>query len=183
MGHFAIECKKPRQFKNTYYDVSQKKKTGKAYLAEGKSWDDSESEDEKVGNLALMVISDNPSSSKPRVTFTDTEMIYHISGTLDCKRRENDRIILQNNALKKEVKELRTVHISQDKLKEEIVILENRVNLYKQLEINLKKIITSLETKVRGYYNSIVKAKEIFNQQALSQIVGIGYDYNEVVGN
>ena len=27
MGHFATECKKPRQFKNTSYDVSQKKKT------------------------------------------------------------------------------------------------------------------------------------------------------------
>ena len=27
-----------------------------------------------------------------------------------------------------------------------------------------------------------MKAKEIFNQQAISQIVGIGYDYNEVVG-
>ena len=65
MGHFATECKKPRQFKNTSYDVSQKKKSGKAYLAEGKSWDDSESEDEEVGNLALMAISDNPSSSKP----------------------------------------------------------------------------------------------------------------------
>ena len=37
MGHFATECKKPRQIKNTSYDVSQKKKTGKAYLAEGKS--------------------------------------------------------------------------------------------------------------------------------------------------
>ena len=43
----------------------EKKKTRKAYLAEGKSWDDSESEDEEVGILALMAISDNPSSSKP----------------------------------------------------------------------------------------------------------------------
>ena len=72
MGHFATECKKPRQFKNISYNVSQKKKKIKAYLAEGKSWDDSESEDEEVGNLALMAISDNPSSSKPQVTFTDT---------------------------------------------------------------------------------------------------------------
>ena len=182
MGHFATECKKPRQFKNTSYDVSQKKKTCKAYLADGKSWDDSESEHVEVGNLALMAISDNPSSSKSQVTFKDTEMIYHLSGTLDCARRENDRIILQNNALEKEVKEIKTVHINQDKLKEEIVILENRVNLYKQLEINLEEIITSLETKVRGYYNSTVKAKEIFNQQAVSQTVGIGYDYNKAVG-
>ena len=29
MGHFATECKKPRQFKNTSYDVSQKKKSRK----------------------------------------------------------------------------------------------------------------------------------------------------------
>ena len=50
-----------------------------------------------------MAISDNPSSSKPQVTFTDTEMIYHLSNTLDCARRENDRIILQNTALEKEV--------------------------------------------------------------------------------
>ena len=27
-----------------------------------------------------------------------------------------------------------------------------------------------------------MKAKEIFNQQAISQTVGIGYDYNEAVG-
>ena len=38
MGNFATECKKPRKFKNTSYDVSQKNKTGKGYLAEGKSW-------------------------------------------------------------------------------------------------------------------------------------------------
>ena len=36
MGHFATECKKPRQIKNTSYDMSEKKKTGKAYLAEVK---------------------------------------------------------------------------------------------------------------------------------------------------
>ena len=54
--------------------------------------------------------------------------------------------------------------------------------MYKQLEINLKEIITNLETKVRDYYNSTVKAKEIFNQPAISQTVGIGYDYNEAVG-
>ena len=55
-GHFPIECKKPRQINNTSYDVSQKKKIGKAYLAEGKSWDDSDSDDEEVGNFALMAI-------------------------------------------------------------------------------------------------------------------------------
>ena len=43
MGHVGTECKKPRQMNNTSYDVSQKNKIGKAYLAEGKNWDDLES--------------------------------------------------------------------------------------------------------------------------------------------
>ena len=54
-------------------------------------------------------------------------MVYHLCGTLDCTRRENDIIILRKNALEKESKELRLVHINQDKLKEEVVFLENRV--------------------------------------------------------
>ena len=58
-------------------------------------------------------------------------MVYQLGGTLDCARRENDRIILQNNALEKEVKELRLVHINQDKLKEEVAFLENKLNCYK----------------------------------------------------
>ena len=129
-----------------------------------------------------MAISESTSSPKPKVTFTDAEMVNHLGGTLDCAGCENDRIILFNTNHEKEVKELRLVHINQDKLKEEVSFLENRVNCYKQLEINLKEIITSLETKVRGYYNSTVKSKEIFNRQAISQTVGIGYDYNEAVG-
>ena len=136
-----------------------------------KSYDDSESDDEEVGNLGLMEISYNTSSLKTKVTFIDAEMVYHLGGTLYCARRGNDRIILQKNALKNEVKELRLVRINQDKLKEEVAFLENKVNYYKQLEINLKENISELETKVRGYYNSSVKAKEIFNQQAISQTV------------
>ena len=95
-----------------------------------------------------MAILDITSSPLPKVTFTDAEMVYHLGGILDCARCENDRIILQNNALEKEVKELILVHINQDKLKKEVAFLENRVNCYKQLEINLKEIITGLETKV-----------------------------------
>ena len=94
MGHFATECKKLKQIKNTSYDVIQKKKTSKTYLAEGKSLDDSDCEDEEVGNPALMAISYNPSSSKPQVIFIDIVMVYHLSGTLDCARHENDKIIL-----------------------------------------------------------------------------------------
>ena len=173
MGHFATECKMQRQMK---------KDTGNAYLDVEKSWDGSDSDDEEVGNLALMAISDNSSSSKPQVTFTDTEMVYHLGGTLDCANSEIPRINLLNNSLEKEVNGLRVVHINQDKLKEQVAFFEHRVNLFKQLEINLKEISTGLETKVRGYYNSSVKAKELFNQIVINQTVGIGSDYNEAEG-
>ena len=99
IGHFATECKKPRHIKNTSYDVSQKKKTCKAYLAEGKSWDDSESEDEEVGNLSLMAISDNPSSSKPQ----GMKQVNRVVWILDsgCSRHMNgDRALLSNEVEK-----------------------------------------------------------------------------------
>ncbi|KAK1397029.1 hypothetical protein POM88_006892 [Heracleum sosnowskyi] len=51
-----IARRNPKQAKKTSYTTNQKSKPGKAYLAEGKSWDDSESEDEEVDNLALMEI-------------------------------------------------------------------------------------------------------------------------------
>ena len=165
MGHFAIECRKPKQVKKSFYDASQKKKAGNAYVAEGKSWDDTDDdEDEEYGNLALMANESSSSNNQSQVEFTDTEMIYHLSSTLDCARRENDRIILENNELLKEVKELRTVHIEQDKLREQVAFLENRVNCYKQLEVNHKETITGLETKVRAYYDSCKTAKEFFNK-------------------
>ena len=118
LGHFATECKKPRQAKGKVSNDSyQKKKTGRAYVAEGRSWDDSESEDEEVGNLALMANSEILYGPNSMVKFTDVEMIHHLGTTLDYARRENDRIILQNTNLEKEVIELKYVHVNQDELK------------------------------------------------------------------
>lgn len=47
------------------------------------------------------------------VKFTDAEFIRNLSCTLDCARRENDRIILQNVNLEKENIELKAMHINQ----------------------------------------------------------------------
>ncbi|KAL8125555.1 hypothetical protein AgCh_013006 [Apium graveolens] len=76
----------------------------------------------------------------------------------------------------------RFVHINQDKVKEQVSFLENRVNCYRQLETILKDKITGLETKVRAYFNSCSKAKEFYNKQAVNQKSGIGYDYNAAIG-
>ena len=60
IGHFANECRKSQQAKDKG-KVYQKKDSGsskkypvKSYIAEGKSWDDTDEDEEEYGNLALM---------------------------------------------------------------------------------------------------------------------------------
>ncbi|KAL8103453.1 hypothetical protein AgCh_027874 [Apium graveolens] len=182
LGHFATECRKPKQVRKNSYDSNQKSKSERAYLAKGKSWDDTDSEDEEVGNLALMAIDENTSSSRKEVKFTDAELVYHVGGSLDCARRDNEMLIQHIKDLKKEVNELKLVHINQDKLKEQVSFLENRVNCYRQLETILKDKITGLETKVKAYFNSCSMAKEFYNKQAINQTSGIGFNYNIAIG-
>lgn len=84
----------------------------------GKSWYDTDSENEKVGNLALVANEETRYGPNSTVKFTDAELIRNLGCTLDCARRENDRIILQNTNLEKENVELKSVHINQDELRE-----------------------------------------------------------------
>ncbi|KAL8105347.1 hypothetical protein AgCh_029223 [Apium graveolens] len=182
LGHFATECRKPKQVRKNSYDSNQKSNSERAYLAKGRSWDDTDSEDEEDENLALMAIDGKASSSRKEVKFTDAELVYHLGGSLDCAHRDNELLSEQIKDLEKEVNELRLVLINQDKLKEQVSFLENRVNCYRQLETILKDKITGLETKVKAYFNSCSKAKEFYNKQAVNQTFGIGYDYNVAIG-
>ncbi|KAK1392926.1 hypothetical protein POM88_011982 [Heracleum sosnowskyi] len=185
LGHFATECKKPKQVRRNSFDSSKKNKIGKSYVAEGNSWDDTDSDEEagEIGNLALMANEASTSSTyMSEVKFTDNEMIYHLSTTVSCARRENDRIILLNTALEKEIKELKLVHVNQDELNEKIAFLENRVKCYIQLETILKGQISELKVKANAYYNSCKTAKEIINKQSIDHTTGIWYDYNESIG-
>ncbi|KAL8126037.1 hypothetical protein AgCh_013361 [Apium graveolens] len=72
LGHFSTECRKPKKAKKdkayleleAKYDALLKKQQGNAYIIEGKSWDDSDNdEDEEVGNYALMALEQGDSSS------------------------------------------------------------------------------------------------------------------------
>ena len=72
LDHFAIECRKPKKAKKDKaylelegkYEALLKKQQSKAYITEGKSWDDSENDkDEELGNYALMALEQGESSS------------------------------------------------------------------------------------------------------------------------
>ncbi|KAL8113483.1 hypothetical protein AgCh_020703 [Apium graveolens] len=172
LGHFATECRKPKQVR---------KNSERAYLAKGRSWDDTDSEDEDEGNLALMAIDGKASSSRIEVKLSDAEMVYHIRGNLDYARRDNELLSLQITDLEKEVNELRLVHINQDKLKEQVSFLENRVDCYRKLETILKDKITGLETKVRAYFNSCSKAKEFYSINSPPRVCAKGREVPHVL--
>ncbi|KAL8121453.1 hypothetical protein AgCh_018255 [Apium graveolens] len=72
LGHFVRECRKPKKAKKdkayleleAKYEALLKKQQSKTYIAGGKSWDDSDiDEDEEVGNYALMALEQGESSS------------------------------------------------------------------------------------------------------------------------
>ncbi|KAL8155394.1 hypothetical protein AgCh_000686 [Apium graveolens] len=80
LGHFAIECRKPKKVKNdkayleleAKYEALLRKQQGKAYIAEGKSWDDSDNDDdEEVGNYTLMALDQGESSSSKNTASTE----------------------------------------------------------------------------------------------------------------
>ncbi|KAL8115054.1 hypothetical protein AgCh_021763 [Apium graveolens] len=95
LGHFATECRKPKKANKdkayleleANYEALLKKQQSKAYIAEGKSWNDSDNdEDEEVGNYALMAFEQGESSlSKsqvPTLTTIDLNVITLDMGLL-----------------------------------------------------------------------------------------------------
>ncbi|MGI4673518.1 zinc finger CCHC domain-containing protein, partial [Klebsiella pneumoniae] len=75
LGHFANDCRKPKKKDKAYLELEAKyealkKQTSKAYIAEGRCWDDTDSDEEEVEicNFALMAHSrDGESSSTNQV--------------------------------------------------------------------------------------------------------------------
>ena len=81
-GYFAMECQKPKKMKGqreSYDELKQKyeallkKQHRKAYIAEGKSWDDTDNDDtEEFGNLALMAGTTESTPTSSKVSFLST---------------------------------------------------------------------------------------------------------------
>ncbi|KAL8108664.1 hypothetical protein AgCh_024938 [Apium graveolens] len=79
------KCKKAKKDKaylelEAKYDALLRKQQGKTYIAEGKSWDDSNNdEDEKVGNYAFMALEQGDSSSSKSQVPTLTTIDLNVS--------------------------------------------------------------------------------------------------------
>ena len=217
LGHFSTECKKPKQArdkkvsfekKGSYEELKREneklkqkldalmaKHQGRAYIAEGKSWDDSESDDEEVYvNFALMADSSEASPQSSQVSFmTSIDMslseykhivddlnleIFNIHTSMLAAEEENARLVLKIKKLESKNEELELVVVAIENLRQLNEYLENKVKVDKEVEDALVAKVSGLEVKLQAYKNSANIAKGIIDSQSIDKKTAIGYDYS-----
>lgn len=217
LGHFATECTKPKQTRDKKVSFEKKdsfeelkreneklrlkldamvaKHQGRAYIAEGKSWDDSDSEEElQYDNFALMADSTDGSSPSSQVSNTNSidmstsdykqtvnelnTEIYNLYTSMLASEEEIARLVLKNKKLESRNEELELVAVTIENLKQSNEYLENRVKCDDEMEKALRQKISELDFKFQAYKNSANIAKELIDNQTLEQKVGIGFDYS-----
>ena len=121
-----------------------KKQQGRAYIDEGKNWDDSDNDDEgEYGNFALMADSPGTSPRSPQVSLLSTtdlsnseykQMIEDLSvETINIHRsmlaleEENPKLVLKNQILDAKNSKLELVAITVEDLNQKNEYLENKV--------------------------------------------------------
>ena len=174
---FAIEFRKPKQMKGQreYYDELKqkyeallKKQHGKAYIAEGKSWDDSDNDDtEEYGNLALMAdtTESTPTSSKVSLlsivemsnsyykqTVEDLSVeMFNIHTSMLAASEENERLVLKMQMLETRNDELELACVGMLDLKQKIEYLKNKDNCNKEVEYALRTKLSEVEETLKAY--------------------------------
>ncbi|KAK1379442.1 hypothetical protein POM88_026186 [Heracleum sosnowskyi] len=195
LGHFATECQKPRQARDrkgvyekrdSYEDLKKEnaklkqqvealsgKQKGKAYIAEGKHWDDTDSdEEEEYVNVALMADSSEESPQLSQVTILTTiDMsnseykktvqdlsveLFNVHTSMLASEMENAKLVLKIEFLESKNEELELVAVTLEDLKQKNVYLENK--------------------------NSALIAKEIIDTQTQGNKTAIGLDYTKKAG-
>ncbi|XP_063946117.1 uncharacterized protein LOC135151534 [Daucus carota subsp. sativus] len=173
-GHFASECKKPNQLakkKESYDELKQKYEAllkkhqgqssqGKSYVAKGKSWDDTDSdEEEERGNVALMAFM-KPSTPPHRtggfpVDPTCPKLFMQLGLEHDDALNKLKALTLEHKALKLEVHELKEKLVLTPKIEQLTSQLLTQTNKVEVLEFREKKLNEQLaEEKVRNDNNT-----------------------------
>ena len=205
LGHFANECKKPRrqdkeylELKTRYEALLKKYESGKAYIAEGKCWDDSDNDEEEpeLCNYALMAHSKEEGTSSesqvPILTtidmFADDYKIivdqlyvdmFNIHTSLTAANEEVTRVSTRNEKLIKRNEELELFAMQVENLKKEIEYLENKVLCANQIEVALREQLAENEFKLKAFKNASSMLQNIQENQGKTKI-GIGFDYDTI---
>ena len=202
IGHFATECRRPKQ--NQKMDKGSsgqfKKGQGRAYVAEGKCWDESDDEEEEeYVNLALMAKDDGEASSsssqvpslflldmskteyKQTVEELSAEM-FHIYTSLSAANEEIARLTEVNEKLKSENDTLLLRTSPLDSLAQENERLKNDIICAKEIEEFLRNEIVQNEFKLKAFRNSSMLVQGYHENHSKNQKVGIGFEYGRRSG-
>ena len=203
-GHFAIECRKPKQMKGqreSYnepkkkYEALLKKKHDKAYITEGKSWDDSDNEDtEEFGNLALMADTTELTPTSSKVSFFSTFEIsnsdykqtvedlsvkmFNIHTSMLVASEKNEKLVLKVKILETRNEELELACVGVLDLKQKIEYLENKDKCNKEVESALRTKLSEVEETLKSY-KIATNASKIEQNKTLNinkTHIGLGYD-------
>ena len=150
------------------YEALLNKKHGKAYIVEGKSWDDSDNDDtEEFGNLALMAdtTESTHTSSKVPLLYTvemsnsdykqtvedlSVEML-NIHTSMLAASEENEKLVLKVQMLETRNEELELACVGMLDLKHEIEYLENKDKCNKEVESALRTKLSEVEETLKAY--------------------------------
>ena len=144
------------------YEALLKKQQGKAYIAEGKSWDDSDNDDtEEFGNLALMADTTESTPKSSKVSFLSTvEMsnsdykqtiedlsveMFNIHTSMLAASEENEKLVLKAKMLETSNEELELACVGVLDLKQKIEYLENKDKCNKEVEPALRTKLSEIE--------------------------------------
>ena len=170
LGNLSTECRKTKQAKDkrepfqkreSYVELKQKydellkKQQDRAYVVEGKNWDDSDNDDEgEYGNFALMADSLETPPHSPQVSLLSTsdlsnseymQMVEDLSMETNniqismlALEEENAKLVLKNQMLDAKNQELELVVVVVEDLKQMNEYLENKVKCNSEIEVALR---------------------------------------------
>ncbi|XP_074323206.1 uncharacterized protein LOC141660144 [Apium graveolens] len=202
MGHFATECKRSQQARDkgkTYQKKDyggSKKYPVKSYIAEGRSWDDTDDEEEQFGNMALMA--DTLHSSRQVILCSysppfHTENLCENEHYLAFRKSITIPAASSFDSIKVECTEkvcidrynsinLSYYHciVSLKNANGTVGDLKEKANNHVETIAQRDEKIKELEAKLQAYANSANLAKELISSQVVSGKLGIGLDYDEL---
>ena len=182
MGHFASECRESKQAdeRRSFQrkdSGSKKKYPVKSYIVEGKSWDDTDDEEE-YGNLALMA-----GTWDPTYGYEVKDMPYDMAKTFDCRTKtcakyvmdsrkeisslngdlkyariyeqrakdETEKAKAELSKIQARNEELEITNTQIKNLKQRNEYLEKKFLVYVETETELKNKITELDNKLKHH--------------------------------
>ena len=172
-----------------------KKQQGKTYIAEGKSWDDSNNDDtEEFENLALMVDTTKSTPTSSKVSFLSTvEMsnsdykqtvedlsveMFNIHTSMLGHSEENEKLVLKVKILETRNEELELACVGVLDNKQKIEYMENKDKCNKEVEYALRTKLSEVEETLKAY-KIAANASKIEHDKKLNinkTYIGLGYD-------